>query len=442
LKWSNYDDPNDKTLVKLYIESFLQLVRLKAINEGCLPKNVKIKWFYPVSMNRHEMDMFTEIWETYFNAIFENTNPKNLLRISESIAPYLYYRNKHPGTSMTIDIGGGSTDVALFDKDSAEASYITSFKFAGNSIFGDGYTSAKRKSDTDRNGFVNLFSERAQILLKNNKEKSDIESRLRTTSKNSADYVSFLFSLEEDRSLNFSFIEELKANKNINMVFLVFYSSILYYSAKLQEKQNKPLPDNFIFSGTAAKTMLFLDNSRLEGFKRIKDLIVHIYSKVFDEDFSGRKIQIELDKEPKHVTARGGLRLTATEDLAEDKVLIWLGGSNSLDKVVDKDRDISSTPRYNQIDKEKIQDVIASIQDFYKVLDEFMDERRLTSDFNIDESAKVIFKEWRSKNLEEYLNWGIESHYGDKAHHIEETLFFFPLIGLLNRLAFELSLNK
>lgn len=444
LKWSNYDDPTDKSLVKLYIESLLQLVRLKAINEGCHPKNVKIKWFYPVSMNHHEKDMFTEIWEKYFNSVFEKADPNNLLRISESVAPYLYYRNRYPGTSMTIDIGGGSTDVALFDKDSAEASYITSFKFAGNSLFGDGYTSPQLKLDTDQNGFVTIFSQRANDLLKNDnyKELSRIEKRLRTVSKNSSDYVSFLFSLEEDKNLNFSFLEELKTNKRINLVFLVFYSSILYYSAQLQKKQGKTIPDNFIFSGTASKTLLFLDNSRGDGFKRIKDLILSIYSEVFEKDFNSRGINIELDKDPKQVTARGGLKLTASEKLQEEKVMIWLGGRNVLDKVVDKQNDIKSTPRYNEIDKDKVDDVISSIQDFYKVLDKFMDNRRLKSDFNIDESAKVIFKEWRDKNLEEFVNWGIESHYGNKAHHIEETLFFFPLIGVLNRLAFKLSLNN
>jgi hypothetical protein len=128
--------------------------------------------------------------------------------------------------------------------------------------------------------------------------------------------------------------------------------------------------------------------------------------------------------------------------LVEDKVKLWLGGKNVLDKVVDTEKDISSTPRYNEIDKNKVNDVIASVQDFYQILDNFMDSRRLPSDFNIDESSKVIFKEWRDKNLEEFVNWGIESHYGDKADHIEETLFFFPLIGVLNKLAFQLSLNN
>jgi hypothetical protein len=444
LKWSNYDDPNDKSLVKLYIESLLQLVRLKAINEGCHPKDVKIKWFYPVSMNHYEKDMFTEIWEKYFNIVFEKADPNNLLRISESVAPYLYYRNRYPGTSMTIDIGGGSTDVALFDKDSAEASYITSFKFAGNSLFGDGYTSPQRKLDTDQNGFVSIFSQRVQDLLKNDnyKELSRIEKRLRTVSKNSSDYVSFLFSLEEDKNLNFSFAEELKSNKKINLAFLVFYGSIFYYSAQLQKKQGKTIPDNFIFSGTASKTLLFLDNSRIDGFKRIKALILHIYSEVFLEDFTSRNINIELDKDPKQVTARGGLKLTASERLEEEKVMIWLGGRNVLDNVVDKQKDIKLTPRYNEIGKEKANDIIASIQDFYLILDKFMDSHRITNDFNIDESAKVIFKESRDNNLEEFVNWGIESHYGDKAHHIEETLFFFPLIGILNRLAFKLSMNN
>lgn len=443
LKWSNYDNHDEKTLVKLYVESLLNLIRLKAINESCNPENVIVKWFYPVSMNSHEIDMLTEIWEEYFKKVFNGSDPENLIRISESVAPYLFYRGLYPGTSMTIDIGGGSTDIALFDKDSVEASYITSFKFAGNSIFGDGYTSPQKKLDTDRNGFVKLFSKRAQEILKKEKlkEKANIEIRLRQATKDSADYISFLFSLEEDESLNFSFAEELKTNKKINMTFLVFYGAVFYYSAQLQKKLGKPIPNNFIFSGTAAKTLRFLDNSRRDGFKKIKELIGHIYAEVLNKEIDISIIQIELDNEPKQVTAKGGLKLSKNETLSENNILLWLGGKEILSSVVDKEKEVSTTPRYDEIDQAKVNDVILSIKDFYHILDDFMEGRRLGSDFNIDETAKSIFRENRENNLEEFVKWGIESHYGDKSDHVEETLFFYPLIGVLNRLSYQLALN-
>lgn len=442
LKWSNYDDHKDQSLVELFVESLLNLVKIKAINEGYSPKNVAIKWFYPVSMNSHEIDMLTDIWNKYFKLVFPESPEENLIRISESVAPYLFYRNQYPGTSMTIDIGGGSTDIALFDNDSLKASYITSFKFAGNAIFGDGYTAPQRALNTDKNGFVNMFNKRIKDLLSDDKQldKTKLEDRLKNESKNSADYVSFLFSLEEDKSLNFSFAKELRRNSKINMSFLVFYSSIIYYSAKLQKALGKPMPKNFIFSGTASKSMLFLDSS--QDSKKIKELIKYFYGNILKEELQDRNINIVRDAQPKQVTARGGLKLITTDYISENEMKFWLGGSNSLNKVVDKHKDVKTTPRYNEVGGNEAMDIIHSIKDFYSMLDGFIDGRRLSDQFNIDESAIQIFKDIREEDLIDFVNWGVESYYGNHSHHIEETLFFFPLIGVLNRLSYQLSIEQ
>lgn len=442
LKWSNYDDHKDQLLVELFVESLLNLVRIKAINEGCSTKNVVIKWFYPVSMNSHEIDMLTEIWQQYFRSVFPESNEENLIRIPESVAPYLYYRNQYPGTSMTIDIGGGSTDIALFDNDSIKASYITSFKFAGNSIFGDGYTAPQRILNTDKNGFVNMFSKRVENLLSDEKhsDKAILEDRLKNVTKNSADYVSFLFSLEEDKTLNFGFGKELRRDSKINLSFLVFYSSIFYYSAQLQKLLNKPTPKNFIFSGTASKSMLFLDNS--QGSDKIKALIKHFYGKILNEDINEKKINIVRDAQPKQVTARGGLKLNLNDDISKNEMKFWLGGSGALNRVVDKNNDVKTTPRYNEISSVEESEIIASIKDLYQMLDSFFEGRRLSDQFNIDDSAIQIFKSIREEDLNDFVNWGVESYYGNHAHHIEESLFFFPLVGVLNRLSYQLSVEK
>ncbi|MGW8123623.1 hypothetical protein ACV07N_13275 [Roseivirga echinicomitans] len=439
IKWSNYGKKEEETLVELYIESILQLVRLKAINEGCKPNDVKIKWFYPVSMNSHEVGIFTTIWENYYAEIFSGADKKNLIRIPESIAPYLFYRNQYPGTSMTIDIGGGSTDIALFDKDSPEASYITSFRYAGDSIFGDGYKSEQRALDTDRNGFVNIFKDKVKELLENSgqRDKKDIQNRILEETKDSANYVNFLFSLEADNQLNFNFAKELRRDRSINLSFLLFYSSLFYYSAVLQKKIGKPIPKNFIFSGTASKSLLFLDNSP-DQYKT-KELIAHFYSHVLETAIEPNEITIALDKNPKEVTAKGGLKLTDRDKVNDDQIQFWLGGSKLLDKVVNKQTDVKSTPRYEEIAKEHQTEIKNSILSFYKTLDTFLDGRRLDDQFNIDIPAIDKFNEIRENNLDEFINWGVESYTGQKGNHIEETLFFFPLIGVLNRLSFELS---
>ena len=45
----------------------------------------------------------------------------------------------------------------------------------------------------------------------------------------------------------------------------------------------------------------------------------------------------------------------------------------------------------------------------------------------------------RSLNIRDFLEQGLKAFYKSSEKHIEETLFFYPLIGILNKLAFELA---
>jgi len=45
----------------------------------------------------------------------------------------------------------------------------------------------------------------------------------------------------------------------------------------------------------------------------------------------------------------------------------------------------------------------------------------------------------RSSNITDFLEQGLQAFYKSQSKHIEESLFFYPLIGILNKLAFELA---
>jgi hypothetical protein len=162
---------------------------------------------------------------------------ENQSKISESIAPYYYYKTKniYAGTkpAVNIDIGGGTTDIVVYVNDKPKL--LTSFKFAANSIFGDGFGNG----GADNNGFINRYGNRIKSLLAENSlfDLIRVYTQLEDT-KSSIDLAAFFFSIEEnpevlEKGLPISYSNILKRDDSMRFVFLVFYAAILYHITKV-----------------------------------------------------------------------------------------------------------------------------------------------------------------------------------------------------------------
>ena len=440
LKWSNYANEEDQILVESYIEYMMLMTLYKTLILGGNPNKTKIIWFYPVSMDSFELNIFSEAWENSFKKVFKTDSVDNIHRIPESIAPYLFYKAKYPGLSLSIDIGGGSSDIALFEKEENKPKLISSFKFAGNAIYGDGFPSGEFKNSTDNNGFVNSFLEEALKAVKAfSNEQLKILNDITTSKKDSADFSSFLFSLENKKGIKFSYTKLLHKDKYMKLPILVFYGAIAYYSAKLLKKSGlTKVPDNILFSGTASKSISILDPSR--NFETISQFFSYIFDSIIGG--SNHKINVALASQPKEITCKGVLKAGIDSNLKSDAVVYWIGaeGDNTWSEIIDKERDITITPKYNEIKIEEVGDLITdSIEEFYSLLDGYIQQTNLYNKYGIDPNAYDLFKSMRSDNLNSYLIRGLDSFHQEKNRHIEETLFFYPLIGMLNSFAYKLS---
>lgn len=439
LKWSNYADTVDEKKVECYIKFLATLVYYKTLLLGGNTASTTITWFYPVSMDEGELGVFFKLWKNVYQNVFnQNATDDKIKGIPESIAPYLYYKSSVEGLSLSVDIGGGSTDIAVFDEDDEKAKLISSFKFAGNAIFGDGYPSNEYQSNSDRNGFVKTFMGEAINTIKGDEQKEGILNNILKVRKNSSDFSSYLFALEQDNSTSFSYSRLLEKNKRLKLTFLVFYGAIAYYSANLLKKAGIEIPKYILLSGTASKSSSILDSTENSG--NLSTMFQFVFEKVYGKK-SDNRISIRLSSIPKEVTCKGSLKANINESIKKAPVKFWIGGmqDNIWSAALDKELDVQKTPKYGDLDEMSKSDIENTIKDFYSILDEYVNTIRLEAKYIIEPSAYKVFQENRDSGIKDYLIRGIKAYYKKNDVCIEESLFFYPLIGILNKLSYALS---
>lgn len=349
----------------------------------------------------------------------------------------------YPGLSLSIDIGGGSSDIAVFNNAKDLPEFISSVKFAGNAIFGDGFPNGTFTNSSDTNGFVKTFEKAVKNAIKNNNQNEsnriEILSDIILNRKDSADFSSFLFSLENEKDIKFNYTEHLRQDRKMKLPIMIFYGAIIYYSANLLKKHGiTEIPKNILLSGTASKTIKIIDSGK--GFPNISNLFKYIFNHVIGSDI--KQLNIALSENPKEITCKGVLKANMDTDITNCPIIFWLGGNDdsTWGQALNKSKDIQNIPYYKDIETIGVKALFKdSINNFFDLLDSYFSTINMEGDFGIDNSAYLKFKEMRSVNIQDYLEQGLKAFYKSPDKHIEESLFFYPLIGILNKLAFELS---
>ena len=437
IKWSN----NERGRVTLYLDNLFFLLRNKVLlNNGDLSAT-KVIWFYPLSMTKSRYNEFKAIWESLYTKYFGD-NLNNLIVLSESIAPYYYYKAKKglKSNAITIDVGGGTTDVFVVENNVPKI--LTSFRFASNSIFGDGYNFS-----VEENGFVNTFKDRLKSHLESNQRVSGVGDILNAfesiaKSENSSDIIAFFFSLAsnkviKERNIPIDFLQMLADDEKLKYVFVIFYGALLYHVAKMMKAKGLHLPQTLAFSGNGSRSLYVLSNDK-ETLAKFASLI---FENVFGEKYEADKLDIILDNEPKLATCKGGVASRKEEfgfEEVDDLKLSLLGTD---------DFTFAEGMKYKDLSDDVLKRVANSVAEFIEFI------FRLDSDnknfylnyFNADRRFMVKAKEMCSHGLLEYTKQGLakkkeelESWGLDNESEVEETLFFYPLVPILNLLSSKL----
>ncbi len=442
LKWSDFEDSNspNKIRVEKFIEKILLLIRAKVLfNNGDVNKT-ELVWFYPASMDPGKIDQLEGIWNKYFTKYFKEGKTSKL---SESIAPYYYYQNHGnviagTDTVVSIDIGGGTSDVVIFQKERPIA--LTSARFAANSIFGDGYGGSP-----NNNGFILKYQEKINQLIVDN-QLTNLKGAFDQISskKKSEDLIAFFFSLEKNTAVinkkaPLLFNSWLSNDNDLKIIFIVFYSSLIYHIANLMKAKGIDAPTNILFSGTGSKSILITNGS--SNLDKLDKLTGLIFDKVF-KDNENHKVKINIEPNPKEITCKGGLEIDVNSiGEIEDIKSVLIGDTEKTT--------INENPiKYNNINDNVINSVVSEVDDFIDVLFSIDDTMNFKKYFGVNSTHfdiyKSILKEETLNLLDTGLRRKIESLQGNTNIPLEESLFFYPLVGALNKLSYKIvtELNK
>jgi hypothetical protein len=430
LKWSS----TQRDRIKLFIENLIFMMRNKVLLNGGRLSNTKVVWFYPASMTEAQKNQLRTIWDSLYEKYFGTNAAINVTPMSESIAPYYYYRNKQGARSnaITIDVGGETTDIYAVENNIPMM--LTSFRFASNAVFGDGYN-----WDADNNGFVKLYQEEIQSILRTN-NLVDLDKAFAgiLDKKKSSDIIAFFFSLAGNKQVtnlnvnSLNFLQKLSDNKQLKYVFVLFYASIVYHVACTMKAKGLQVPSTIAFSGNGSRTLAVLSPYD----KTLADFFGRIFSKVY----GGNAVAIDviLENQPKKATCKGGILSTEAQaaELREDIKFDLLGCDDSTSIEHKTLSGIDETTK-GQIVNEVLR-FVAFAKDLNRN-DYYRDK------FDVDASVENLIDELFTKDkVNEYLKEGIDRKKQELTNmnaqdSIDETLFFYPFIGLLNELAREIS---
>jgi len=457
LKWNTKDEDPYKSMFKMnaYLKQIVMLLQNKVLANGGSLKGTRLIWFYPSSMSKNDQENLGGKWKEYFERYFGKVgdDSSKVKGVMESLAPY-YAQNepKFGGANvLSIDIGGGTTDAAVFFDGKLKGT--TSFKFAGNALFGDAYS--PRGQGADKNGFVIRFAKRFEELLSGEfSGGADVLSELQKKKK-ADDINAFFFSVENNIELwtkqarqdqgkttvnkdPYSYSVMIRNNgQDLMFLILYFYVALIYHIGQvLKSMDGEPIKLKFvIFSGTASKILRILTKSK----ESLTKLTVEVFKQF---GLADDNLEIKLAEEPKEATCKGGLSMDFGDKEATQnssvKPLVYSCVKNGLESATYNDylEDV------NKKDESLIRKNLVEFHKFFFSLDD-PDRVEFSDFFGIDSVVTKYVKGRYERLISDWLESAViqdqRIYNVEKEKKAQETPFFMPLKGIIQDLSFEIA---
>lgn len=426
IKWGNGDDLR---VMEAYVRCLMLIIRNKVLlNNGDLSRT-KITWFYPISMAPKRLRRLKETWDEAYKEYF---GEGATTQMTESAAPIQYFFKRYStATSLVnVDIGGGTTDIA-FAKDK-DIKHVTSFRFASNALFEDSFSDLD-----DSNGIVDFHKSEILKLLQDKGLEELIKVSENPNNSRPSNMASYLFGLKEnsllkkaeinEKSVDFNYL--LQEDENFKIVFIIFYTAIIYHIAQITKNLGLDTPRHISFSGNGSKVVRVVstDTKLLARYTKL------IFEKVIGVPYGKDLELLGLDKNssPKDSTCKGGL-VGAVEDDSRDKTIVFKSDASGV---------ISSTDTYASVTDSYKSKTVQAVAHFFKfVLEDMNNAFNFDNNFGVKASSLKIARDVAQKDLATFLDKGISLRREETEADdmIEETFFFYPVKGAIQAISNEI----
>ncbi|WP_315340701.1 hypothetical protein [Hoylesella oralis] len=440
LKWST-EMANSKR-VKAYLTELALLMRTKVLLENGDISKTRLVWFYPLAMKVGNIRKMGDMWAKTFREVFGVRDTEtNLIQMPESVAPYYFYKSSSTfrgaaSTVASIDIGGGSSDVVVFESNAHQPVMLTSFRFAANVLFGDGFSDVPHG---DTNPMLMKYVDYFKQLFDGDDDRyGELNGILDdiTAKRKSEDINTFLFSVITNKVVSgndvFSYNMRLNEDEQRKIIFIYFYVALIYYVARMMKHRQIDKPRSIMFSGTGSKILDIVGSNR-----DLDQLTQTVFERVYGETYDTDGLSVIMEKrEPKQITCRGAL-MQVRDHAGCEQV-------SELNRLMD-DFDSSLKYNYSMIDKEcltyaDMEDgdirsrIVGEVRAFNDFFVQLCDDIRVVDRFLVDNRSLQQFREYVNKDLEHHLLHGwnfVNKNQEDRnaTDTIEDTVFFYPIIG-------------
>ncbi len=429
LKWSETLSNTGKRRIEAFFTEIMLLIRNKVVLNNGNVGSTKIVWFAPLSFDEYSRNMFQNVWDGVYNSVFKSG--RQTVCITESVAPFYFLSRtgavvpSQDENLINVDIGGGTTDVLLFTN--RKPSHSSSFRFAGNDLWGDGFANVKTNKD---NGLLQYGVEhvlRIPLTEEGKEYRKYLETALDNPDFNSADITSLLFNYDKD--LHYS--AQLLQARQLRLMFYLHFGALMYHLAQLVQQLGVQTPRYICFSGQGSLYIKLLSaGNNLSNVERFAKLI---FKKVTGQE-SPVNFKLVLVDNPKQVTANGGamaLEGTNLADLTDIPIIRPTGSANPEDALAPVNR--------SQITGVLRQEVLDNVMACLKLLLDDDEVAPLMRTMGVEIDPRRVL-DFMKANIQDSYTLVLEETVRGLSDRelLHETMFFMPLKQTLYLLSKEL----